>query len=222
MSTGNRQDEFGSSVRLRGRPVDPAKRAAVLESAAKLFFRHGFAATSIEQVAAEAGVSKVTIYNQFGDKDALFAAAVDLECGKMRRMFEEGAKAVSAGREPASVRERLTAIGEAMSAFLSRPEVVGFDRQLAAESGRNPDVGRAFLNAGPYRVKAAFAAMLEAMVAAGDLRIEDCSLAAEQFVGMCKGLGDVERRYGMPTDPAADRARVAGAVELFLKGYSAR
>ncbi|MEH6724432.1 MAG: helix-turn-helix domain-containing protein, partial [Qipengyuania sp.] len=56
-----------------GRPADEAKREAILAAAAASFFEHGFAASSIEQIAADAGVSKVTIYNRFGDKRALFA-----------------------------------------------------------------------------------------------------------------------------------------------------
>ena len=70
-----------------GRPSDQAKRQAILDAASQLFFEDGFAATSIEQVAADAGVSKVTIYNQYGDKRALFTAAVERECEKMRDYF---------------------------------------------------------------------------------------------------------------------------------------
>ena len=57
------------------RPSDLAKRQAIVEAAARSFFDIGYAATSIEQVAADAGVSKVTIYNHFTDKRGLFAAS---------------------------------------------------------------------------------------------------------------------------------------------------
>ena len=67
-------------VKRTGRPTDEAKREAILGAAADSFFAHGFAASSIEQIAADAGVSKVTIYNRFGDKRGLFAAAVEREC----------------------------------------------------------------------------------------------------------------------------------------------
>jgi len=59
-----------------GRPSDAAKRAAIVEAASQSFFDIGFAATSIEQVAADAGVSKVTMYNHCGDKHSLFTASV--------------------------------------------------------------------------------------------------------------------------------------------------
>ena len=76
MSTGE--------VQKRGRPIDAAKRTAILQAAIHAFFEHGFAAASIEQIAADAGVSKVTVYNQFGDKRALFTGAVEQECSRMR------------------------------------------------------------------------------------------------------------------------------------------
>lgn len=85
--SGSSEPEKKSARRKVGRPLDAAKRAAIVEAAAHHFFHHGYAATAIEQVAADAGVSKVTIYNQFGDKRALFTAAVECECEKMRGHF---------------------------------------------------------------------------------------------------------------------------------------
>lgn len=197
-----------------GRPADEAKRAAIIEAAAASFFEHGFAATSIEQVAGQAGVSKVTVYNHFGDKRGLFTAAVECECERMRDNF--AVPTIPAG----TLRDRLTAIGEAMVAFLSRPEMVQFERRIAAETEHEPAIGEAFLAAGPHRMKAAFAGFLAAMNAAGEVRIDDTRLAAEQFVSMCKGMGDLERRFGAPPDPGRDRERIAGAVEVFCRAYA--
>ena len=112
-------------------------------------------------------------------------------------------------------------IGKTMSDFLGRPEMVRFDRRVAAETERDPAIGLAFLNSGPYRMKAAFTVLLQGMVEAGELEIVDCGLAAEQFVSMCKGMGDLERRFGMPRDKVADEARIAGAVDVFLQVYAA-
>ncbi|MBP7656876.1 MAG: helix-turn-helix transcriptional regulator, partial [Pseudoxanthomonas sp.] len=66
-----------------GRPKDLGKRAAILEAAKQLFAREGFNGVSMDQIAAEAGVSKLTVYSHFGDKDALFAAAVQAKCAEM-------------------------------------------------------------------------------------------------------------------------------------------
>ena len=197
-----------------GRPMDADKRDAILDAAARCFFDRGFAACAIEQIAADAGVSKVTVYNHFGDKRGLFAAAVERQCNQMRGHF--ALDRVGAG----TLRERLTAIGEAMMAFLSRPEMVQFERRIAAETERDPDLGQAFLDTGPRRMKAMFAALIAGMVEAGELEVPDPLLAAEQFAGMCKGLGDLERRFGEANDPAANARRIAGAVEVFLAAYA--
>ena len=59
-----------------GRPKDPGKGAAILDTAKRLFLALGYEGVSMDQIAADAGVSKLTVYSHFGDKDALFAEAV--------------------------------------------------------------------------------------------------------------------------------------------------
>lgn len=107
-----------------------------------------------------------------------------------------------------------------MVAFLSRPEMVQFDRRIAAETEHDPEIGRAFLEAGPWRMKAAFSAFLAHAQEQGELEIGDPALAAEQFVSMCKGIGDLERRFGSTPDESEHPRRIAGAVEVFLRAYS--
>jgi TetR/AcrR family transcriptional repressor of mexJK operon len=202
-------------ARRAGRPADGAKRQKILEAAAQCFFEGGFAGTAIEQVAADAGVSKVTIYNQFGDKRGLFTAAVECECEKMRGYFSLDEM------PPGSIRERLNAIGEAMLAFLQRPEMIQFERRIAAETEHEPAIGAAFLEAGPWRMKQAFSAWLAHACAAGELAIPDPDLAAEQFVSLCKGMGDLAHRFGAQVSPADSQHRLNGAVEMFLAAYAA-
>ena len=50
-----------------GRPKDQAKRLAILEAAKTLFMRNGYEGSSMDAIAAEAGVSKLTVYNHFTD-----------------------------------------------------------------------------------------------------------------------------------------------------------
>ena len=59
-----------------GRPKDLAKRAAILEAAKQLFLEQGYQGVSMDQIAATAGVSKLTVYSHFGDKETLFAATI--------------------------------------------------------------------------------------------------------------------------------------------------
>lgn len=52
----------------------PSPRDRILETASELFYRDGVRAVGVDRVIAESGVAKMTLYNQFGSKDALVAA----------------------------------------------------------------------------------------------------------------------------------------------------
>lgn len=196
------------------RPSSEAKRDAIVAAARDVFFDVGYEAASIEAIAAIAGVSKVTIYNHFGGKPGLFGAAVKQECAAMADhvMVDEPC-------EKRPIRERLLELGETFRAFTSRPEILRFDRRMAAEADRDPTMGSAFLDAGPRPMCVHLAKMISDAVDAGDLDVEDPMLAAEQFVSMVKGFGEMERRYCGRSDPERDRDRVVGAVDVFLKAY---
>lgn len=199
--------------RSRGRTPDPAKREAILAAATHAFFDKGFESTAIEAVAAEAGVSKVTVYAHFKTKTELFVAAVERECEKIRAtlLFDDG---------QAPLRERLTAFGHAMIAFLSRPEMLRFEQRIAAETERHPELGQCFLEAGPHRMLKALAGMIERAKARGELVGQvDPMLAAEQFASLVKGMADMDRRFTGKVDRAASNRRIDAAVALFLKGY---
>lgn len=196
----------------RGRTADPAKREEILRAARQAFFDHGYAAASIEAIAAAAGVSKVTVYNHFGDKRRLFTAAVETECENIRGrlLFDE-----SAG----PIRDRLIDFGLSMITFLSRPEMIRFEQRIAAEVEREPELGECFLEAGPRRMHRALADLLAREVQRGTLAIDDPMQAAEHLAAMCKGLADMERRFTGKSDPDVARQRVHSAVDLFLRGY---
>lgn len=196
----------------RGRPLDLEKRDRILEAAAECFLEQGYAACSIEGIAAQAGVSKVTIYNQFGGKQELFRAAIEHECETIR------SKLVSeSDGEP--IRDRLLKFGVEMHAFLFRPKMRLFEQRVAAETERDPAVGRAFLDAGPRRVKAALAALLIRARDGGELQFEDADLVAEQFAGMVKGMAEVEWRFAGEYDAAKSQSRVENAVETIMRAY---
>lgn len=197
----------------RGRQPDPAKREAILSAATTIFFERGYEGARIEAIATKAGVSKVTVYGHFGTKEALFTAAVERECEKIRSalLFDEG---------QAPLKERLSAFGHSMIAFLSRPEMVRFEQRIAAETERHPELGRCFLEAGPMRMKRALADLLDRARQRGELvGMPDPLLAAEQFASMVKGMADLERRFTGHVDRAATNRRIDAAVALFLKGY---
>ncbi len=66
-----------------GRPKDLGKRAAILQAAKSLFVEQGYAGVSMDGIAALAGVSKLTVYSHFGDKETLFSEAIRVQCEEM-------------------------------------------------------------------------------------------------------------------------------------------
>lgn len=73
--------------------AEQAKREAVLKAARELLLKQGFRATSMEAIAAEAGISKGTLYKYYGDKDAVF---VELASGLLLTVLEEFAAGLRA------------------------------------------------------------------------------------------------------------------------------
>ncbi len=65
-----------SNYKISASTKSEAKSTAILEGAMKEFLAHGYAATSMDRVAKEAGVSKATVYSHFGDKENLFSAMI--------------------------------------------------------------------------------------------------------------------------------------------------
>jgi AcrR family transcriptional regulator len=82
----------------------PQRRAQLLDVGRALFAERGVDATSVEEVAARAGVSKPIVYDHFGGKDGLFDAVVDREVGDLLARF---ATALT-GDEPRRLLEQAT------------------------------------------------------------------------------------------------------------------
>jgi AcrR family transcriptional regulator len=74
--------------RRRSRMTSAARREQLLQVARSLFAERGFEATSVEEIAAKAGVSKPVVYEHFGGKEGIYAVIVDREMQKLLSMVE--------------------------------------------------------------------------------------------------------------------------------------
>src|SRR5690348_18371365 len=112
-----------------GRPKDLEKRAAILAAAKRLFPLSGFEGTSMDAIAAEAGVSKLTVYSHFTDKETLFFAAIRARCEEQMpaTLFEIDVEG--------PVRRQLEAIARAFFALVTAPESVALHRLLTSGTG---------------------------------------------------------------------------------------
>ena len=199
-----------------GRPKDLEKRAAVLEAAKRLFPHSGFEGTSMDAIAAEAGVSKLTVYSHFTDKETLFFAAIHARCEEQMpaTLFDVDVKG--------PVRRQLEAIARAFFALITAPESIALHRLLTSASATSPKLVQMFWEAGPQRVQCGFQQFLRHEIAAGQLDIPDVPRASAQFFALLKG--DLHARLlcgcGTPLSAHDIDAHVRATVDFFLRAYA--
>jgi TetR/AcrR family transcriptional repressor of mexJK operon len=204
------------SSQLRpGRPKDTAKRSAILMAAGKCFLNYGFEGASMDAIAGEAGVSKLTVYSHFANKDVLFKEVIAGKCDEHR---PSDSFLVFADEEP---RKALTAIGLSGMRFLTAPEVLAMYRVVIGESGKNPKVAALFYEAGPQRVLKDFVELLRAWVKKGWLEMRDPHRAADHFFSMVKGEMQFQTMINVRSGPgdAELKRHVDDCVDMFLRAY---
>lgn len=111
------------------------KPEQILKGAMQVFLQHGYAETSMDRVAAEAGVSKHTIYNHFQGKEGLFVALIERLV--LRHFHVEFGCELPLTSPPDQVLRR---VAEIFLARMDDPEYIAFVRVLFAEADRFPDL----------------------------------------------------------------------------------
>jgi AcrR family transcriptional regulator len=130
-----------SVTRAPGRSGRPPNELAgeveerILDAARRVFLDRGFEGASIEEIAGVARSGKPTIYARFGDKKALFTAAVTRYIIAKQGQFE------SYSPSGATIEERLASIGVTLLQEALTPEWIGLQRLAIAEARRFPDLG---------------------------------------------------------------------------------
>lgn len=194
---------------------DTAKRRQILEGARRVFLAAGFDAASMGEIAKAAGVSKGTIYVYFDSKEALFEALTLSErCGLAEALFslDEGDPDVAAA---------LTGLGRTFLAAMVTPDHISSVRMVIGASDRFPRFGRSFYEAGPQCGANRLQAYLDRQVAAGRLAIDNTTVAAEQFFGLCSS-GAFKRLLFATTERIEEREiirTVDSTVRMFMAAY---
>jgi TetR/AcrR family transcriptional repressor of mexJK operon len=201
-----------------GRPKDLEKRAAILAAAKRLFPLSGFEGTSMDAIAAEAGVSKLTVYSHFTDKETLFVAAIRARC------TDQVPDALFDVDTSGPVRGQLEAIARAFLALITSPEAISLHRLLTASTVTSPKLAQLFWEAGPLRMRQSFEEFLRQEVEVGKLDIPDITRAASQFFALLKGelharllCGCTESLTGEDIDE-----HVAATVEFCMRAWTPR
>ncbi|MDR3421147.1 MAG: TetR/AcrR family transcriptional regulator [Xanthobacteraceae bacterium] len=211
-----------SAVLERTQPLpaddDSAKRRQIIDGARAVFLAQGYDAASMNDIARAAGVSKGTLYVYFKHKQELFDAIVEQECtAQAEGIFDFDPN-------DHDVEAVLARLGVAYVKFLCRPEKASAIRTVIAIADRMPEVGRRFYETGPASGIARLADYLAAQVAAGVLAVEDCEIAAAQFMEASHAALFKPIVFNFAPEPSGEQVErsVRIAVKVFLAAYKVR
>ena len=212
--------ERRKAIKTAGRGGRPSRadalrlRQRILEVATELFLAEGYGSTSIEAVAARAGISKRTLYHRFDDKSALFAAVVHEIIAQIRP--PAGVPLI----EGTTLHEVLRRLGGMILRAALSPKALALHRLMMAESARFPELVRAVHGDGSTReATTLISGLLARDLRDSKLNAESRAFAAEQFIFMI--VSQPQRRamgYGAPMTSAELDAWADKSVALFLNG----
>lgn len=195
------------------------KREAIITAARAAFVRDGFDA-AVDAIAVAAGVSKVTVYNHYGNKETLFKAVVgdalegalaDVISGTAQRLAESG-----------DLRAALKWTATEWVASMTEPDLVALRHLVTNEVRRFPELGAAWREHGPDRAAPALAAAFDRLIADDRLTMPDVGTAIIQLYALVLYPHLVHSTYGATVDPDTTSRLIDTGVDMFLQYYAYR
>jgi len=189
-------------------PSYTPKQEAILQGAVRVFLRCGYAGTSMDQVAAEAGVSKQTIYTHFQDKEGLFTAL-------MERMTIRRFQSVCQGRMLSGEPEvMLRQFAETYLMQIADREYVALLQLIIGESARFPELAKLY---GCTVIQRGRSLMAEYFRHHPELGFDDPEAIAQIFVGsLVSYVIAQEIFYGNESMPLSRDRLVDSLMQLVL------
>ena len=190
------------------------KAEIILTGAMKEFLARGYAATSMDRVAATAAVSKATVYSHFRDKEGLFTALVQrLARRKFQKIF--GAEHLSelAG-EPREILRQFAC--NMLSQIHQDREYLNFIRLIIGESGRFPELAQIFVR---NLAKPGIEMLTEYLASCSQLQLPDPEATARIIVGaLVHYLIVQEMLHGKEIIPLESDRLVESLIHLIFPG----
>ena len=189
------------------------KRDRILAAAHQEFCNNGFDGASMDRLAEAAGVSKPTLYQYFGNKEAIFTEV--LEMGRAHLVAPLAAR-------HGSLVDRLWDFSWTYADFVLRPDMLSLARLILGEAGRRPDSAKAYHQAGPERAFAGIVDFVTDCVESGELVTDTPDLAANDLWSLIlSGPRDYYLHHVNETpDPAYLLSSITHGLKVFLAVYS--
>jgi AcrR family transcriptional regulator len=189
------------------------RREAIIDVARSVFIEEGFAAASMSTIAARLGGSKGTLYNYFRSKEELFAAYVREECGRF-------AEAMFGDTETPDLAAHLSLIGERFLTHVTSDWAMRMFQLIVSEAHRTPELARVFYEAGPAEAVRRIRQMLESARDKGEIEADDCEVAAQQFLSLCRG--HLHFRYSLNLIERPNTAQIEATIREAVRTFMAR
>jgi AcrR family transcriptional regulator len=185
----------------------------ILDAAKQVFIEQGYARASINEIVRRSGGSLGTIYKFFGNKLGLFEAFFQKITYEAFYDFEEKGLWVE------DIETSLLNFGRQLQQMMFEKEALAIYRLVLSEQGADhAEIQRIFMQYGPHRLNKILTRFLTQQSQAGLLQLDDCEIAAYQFVEMIKGPLHFQALFGELITPQQCEAVLRQAVTLFLKG----
>jgi TetR/AcrR family transcriptional regulator, mexJK operon transcriptional repressor len=208
----------------RTEELDPrarAKRDQILSGARRVFLRDGFAAASTDAIAAEAKVSKRTLYVYYPSKEELFAGVMrGLTVENPQTRALESMEEMTPGSEE-ELRRNLLELARKILATMMQPDYLALLRTTIADTHRFPQLGGLFRATVPERAMRSFAVFIERSRECGVVGSGvDGETAARMFVGplLTYAVLDGLLAEGPPRPPAQEK--IEEIVALYMKAIT--
>ena len=186
------------------------KRAEILRAARPILLRDGLGGTTLDRVAAEGKISKMTLYRHFPSKEALFEGLVTAMCEYMREGLENAPSANVDKPATKGLADELRAFTSA----LIEPDALALYRLIVADGWRFPDLSRVFDQSGMRIIRRRIAQLLES----GGVPANKTRQVAAEVVAMV--LGDAYQRAVLGIseegDSEAFAQQIAAAIAYAL------
>jgi AcrR family transcriptional regulator len=184
------------------------KQVVILQGASQVFLRSGYAGTSMDRVAAEAGVAKQTIYSHFQDKEGLFRSMIERVtiCRIQAKLHME-----DCNDEPEIL---LRQLAETYLYEVADQEYIALIRIVVSESARFPELAKLFTET---VVKQGRGLLTEYLKKHPELGLTDPEAVAQLFFSCLVGyVLQQEILYGKELVPIKKERLVDSLIQLIL------
>ncbi|OTG68913.1 TetR family transcriptional regulator [Acinetobacter sp. ANC 4169] len=198
-----------------GRPKDLEKRQRILNAARSLFLKHGYHGSSMNQIAQEAGVTKLTVYNHFQDKANLFVCAIAATCEELidARPFNLHADS--------DFHQEFVHACELALNIINLPEAIKLELLLLELAVEQNQLAHMFFNESHLRMNAMWENFFQQAIELGFIQTEALTTLNQLIVSLLFGMRHHEVLLGMRTVPTPEERQqiIQYSIDIFMLKY---